>query len=156
MLVRGSGLAATMSNYLITEITSNPVISVQVRTEIVDGSGSGGLETLTVVDHATGRRATIPATALFVLIGAEPHTGWLAGTVARDPQGYLLTDLHAADDADPAWPLDRPPMLLETSVPGVFAAGDVRSRSVKRVAAAVGEGATAVRLIHAYLAGEDA
>ena len=108
-----------------------------------------------MVDHTTGRATTIPATALFVLIGAQPHTSWLAGTVARDPQGYLLTgQLAAATDAAPAWPLERPPMLLETSVPGVFAAGDVRSRSVKRVAAAVGEGATTVRLIHAYLAGE--
>jgi thioredoxin reductase (NADPH) len=155
MLVRGSGLAATMSNYLVTEIIDHPAISVRVRTEIVDGGGSGGLETLTVVDHATGRSETIPATALFVLIGAEPHTEWLAGTVARDAQGYLLTGQHAVTgDAHPPWPLERPPMLLETSVPGVFAAGDVRSRSVKRVAAAVGEGATAVRLIHAYLAGE--
>jgi thioredoxin reductase (NADPH) len=155
MLVRGAGLAATMSNYLITEITSNPAISVQVQSEIVDGGGSGGLATLTVADHTTGRRTTLPATALFVLIGAEPRTGWLAGTVARDPQGYLRTGLQAAaSDADPAWPLKRPPMLLETSIPGVFAAGDVRSRSIKRVAAAVGEGATAVRLIHGYLAGE--
>jgi thioredoxin reductase (NADPH) len=156
MLVRGSGLAATMSSYLIIEITSNPVISVRVRTEIVDGYGSGGLESLTVLDHSTGRQETIPATALFVLIGAEPRTEWLAGTVARDAQGYLLTGQHAAaSHAEPAWPLERPPMLLETSVPGVFAAGDVRSRSLKRVAAAVGEGATAVRLIHAYLAGEE-
>ena len=155
MLIRGAGLAATMSNYLITEITSNPVISVRVRTEILDCGGHGGLETMTVVDHTTGRPETIAATALFVLIGAEPHTDWLAGTVARDPQEYLLTGQQVVtQDTDPAWPLERPPMLLETSVPGVFAAGDVRSRSVKRVAAAVGEGATAVRLIHAYLAGE--
>jgi thioredoxin reductase (NADPH) len=155
MLVRGAGLAATMSKYLITEITSNPAITVRVRTEIVDGGGSGDLETLTVVDHTTGRTTTLSTTALFVLIGAQPHTDWLAGTVARDPQGYLLTgQLATATDAAPTWPLERSPMLLETSVPGVFAAGDVRSRSVKRVAAAVGEGSTAVRLIHAYLAGE--
>ncbi len=157
MLVRGSSLAATMSSYLVTEITNHPAISARVRTEIVDGDGSGTLESLTVLDHGTGRQSTIPATALFILIGAEPHTDWLAGTVARDAQGYLLTGQHAAaGDAHPAWPLERPPMLLETSVPGVFAAGDVRSRSAKRVAAAVGEGATAVRLIHAYLAGESA
>ncbi len=157
ILVRGTGLAATMSTYLITEITSHPAISVRVRTEIVDGIGSGGLEALTVVDRSTGRQATIPASALFVLIGAEPRTEWLAETVARDPQGYLLTgQLAGVRGAAPAWPLERPPMLLETSVPGVFAAGDVRSRSVKRVAAAVGEGATAVRLIHAFLAGEHA
>ncbi len=155
MLVRGPGLAATMSHYLVTEITNNPVIFVRVRTEILDGGGSAGLETLTVIDRVTGRQETIAAAGLFVLIGAQPHTEWLAGTLARDLQGYLLTgQLAAAIDADPAWPLERPPMLLETSVPGVFAAGDVRSRSVKRVAAAVGEGATAVRLIHAYLAGE--
>ena len=133
MLVRGPSLAATMSTYLITEITGHPAISVRVRTEIVDGGGSGGLETLTVVDHTTGRPATIAATALFVLIGAEPHTEWLAGTVARDPQGYLLTgQLAGTAGATPVWPLERPPMLLETSVPGVFAAGDVRSRSIKR------------------------
>jgi thioredoxin reductase (NADPH) len=155
MLVRGSGLAATMSSYLITEIASNPAIAVRARTEIIDGGGAGGLEAVTVVDHVTGRTTTIPAVALFVLIGAQPHTDWLAGTVARDRQGYLLTGQHAAvPDADLAWPLERPPMLLEASVPGVFAAGDVRSRSVKRVAAAVGEGATTVSLIHAYLAGE--
>jgi len=155
MLVRGGGLAASMSTYLITEITNNPAITVRVRTEIIDGGGSSGLEALTLVDRTTGRTTTIPATALFLLIGAEPHTEWLAGTVARDPQGYVLTgQLVAANDATPAWPLLRPPMLLETSVPGVFAAGDVRSRSVKRVAAAVGEGATTVQLIHAYLAGE--
>ena len=113
------------------------------------------METLSVIDHASGRTETVQAAALFVLIGAAPHTDWLAETVARDPQGYLLTgQLAATKDAAPAWPLERPPMLLETSVPGVFAAGDVRSRSLKRVAAAVGEGATTVRLIHAYLAGE--
>ena len=140
---------------MLRELASNPVIAVRVRTEIVDGGGSGVLETLTVVDRNAGGTTTIPATALFVLIGARPHTEWLAGTVARDYQGYLLTgQLAAANAATPAWPLERPPMLLETSVPGVFAAGDVRSRSVKRVAAAVGEGATTVRLIHAYLAGE--
>lgn len=156
MLVRGPGLAATMSDYLISEISSHPAISVRVSTSIVDAGGSGGLDTLTVVDDTTGRRSSIRATALFVLIGAEPHTEWLDGTVARDPKGYLLTGQHAGTaDADPAWPLrERAPMLLETSLPGVFAAGDVRSQSVKRVAAAVGEGATAARLVYAYLTGD--
>jgi thioredoxin reductase (NADPH) len=156
MLVRAADLAATMSEYLITEIASHPAISVRVRTEIVGGGGSGALEALTVSDHTTGRIEVIPAAALFVLIGAEPHTLWLAGILARDPKGYLLTGQHVSADAVPAWPLERSPMLLETSIPGVFAAGDVRSRSVKRVAAAVGEGATAIRLVHAYLAGEQA
>jgi thioredoxin reductase (NADPH) len=134
---------------------SNPVIAVRVRTEIVDGGDQAVWSILIVVDHTTGDASTIPATALFVLIGAQPHTEWLNGTVARDYRGYLLTgQLAAASSVTPVWSLERPPMLLETSVPGVFAAGDVRSRSVKRVASAVGEGATTVRLIHAYLAGE--
>jgi thioredoxin reductase (NADPH) len=119
MLIRGPGLAATMSNYLVIEISSHPKISVRVRSEIVDGGGSGGLESLIVVDRSTGRTEILPATALFVMIGAEPRTDWLSGTVARDPQGYLLTSQHAtAAYGHPAWPLDRPPMLLETTVPG--------------------------------------
>ena len=157
MLVRGGGLAATMSKYLITEITSNPAISVRVRTEIVDGGGSGGLETLTVVDHTTGRTDDRAGNgAVRADRGRAAHRiGW--------PEPWRATPRAICSPASrprpprmpiPAWPLERPPMLLETSVPGVFAAGDVRSRSVKRVAAAVGEGATAVRLIHAYLAGE--
>ena len=104
-------------------------------------------------DNTTGRAETLPAAALFILIGAEPHTDWLAATVQRDDRGFLLTgrDLLRDGQPPPGWPLDRPPLLLETSLPGVFAAGDVRHGSVKRVASAVGEGAIAIQLVHDYL-----
>jgi thioredoxin reductase (NADPH) len=104
-------------------------------------------------DNASGRTENVPAAALFVLIGAEPRTQWLGDIVARGDRGYILTghDLLHAGKPPPGWPLQRPPLLLETTVPGVFAAGDVRHRSVKRVASAVGEGAIAVQLVHEYL-----
>ena len=95
----------------------------------------------------------MPAAALFVMIGAEPHTGWLAGCIERDARGFILTgrDLYQAGELPAGWPRQRPPLLLETSMPGVFAAGDVRHRSIKRVASAAGEGATAIQLVHEYL-----
>jgi thioredoxin reductase (NADPH) len=144
-----------MSDYLVTEIDNAPNIAVRLSTEIVDAGGDGRLETLTVRDRATNTVQTIPASAVFLLIGAEPGTDWLAGTVERDDRGYLLTGRDLMTDAEPAraWPLARPPLLLETSLPGVFAAGDVRAGSTKRVASAVGEGAIAVRLIHEHLNG---
>ena len=149
MVVRGRALGATMSDYLVTVISASPNIELLLETEVVDGSGSCGLDSLTLLDRTTGTRREVPAAALFVLIGGEPRTEWLAGSVDRDARGYLLT----GEDVLPgSWPLSRPPMLLETSMPGVFAAGDVRSRSVKRVAAAAGEGATAIHLVHEYLA----
>jgi thioredoxin reductase (NADPH) len=149
MVVRGSALAATMSDYLVTVIAASSNIELLLETEVVDGSGSCGLDSLTLLDRATGNRREVPAAALFVLIGGEPRTEWLAGSVDRDDRGYLLT----GEDVLPgSWSLARAPMLLETSMPGVFAAGDVRARSVKRVAAAAGEGATAIHLVHEYLA----
>jgi thioredoxin reductase (NADPH) len=153
MLVRGRDLGSTMSDYLVTEIDNAPNIAVRLRTEIVDGGGDGHLETLTVPDRATNMVHTLPVSAVFLLIGAEPGTEWLAGTVERDDRGYLLTgrDLLSGSESATAWPLARPPLLLETSLPGVFAAGDVRAGSTKRVASAVGEGAIAVRLIHELL-----
>jgi thioredoxin reductase (NADPH) len=153
MLVRGQDLRSTMSDYLVTEIDNAPNIAVRLGTEIVDGSGDGHLETLTVRDRATNTVHTLPVSAVFLLIGAEPGTEWLAGTVERDDRGYLLTgrDLMSGSESATAWPLARPPLLLETSLPGVFAAGDVRAGSTKRVASAVGEGAIAVRLIHELL-----
>ena len=153
MLVRGSSLRASMSEYLVSEIEQAPNIQVRLGTEVVDGSGSGRLETLTLRSRVDASTEVVSASALFLLIGAEPRTGWLAGSVARDDHGYVLTgqDLLASGDVSPAWPLQRPPMLLETSMPGVFAAGDVRHRSIKRVAAAAGEGSTAVQLVHEYL-----
>jgi thioredoxin reductase (NADPH) len=153
MLVRGQSLESTMSEYLVTEINNASNIAVRLRTEIIDGGGNSHLETLTVRDSAAGTVSNLPASAVFLLIGAQPSTEWLAGTVQRDDQGYLLTgrDLKPPDGSPTAWPLKRSPLLLETSLPGVFAAGDVRAGSTKRVASAVGEGAIAVRLIHEWL-----
>jgi thioredoxin reductase (NADPH) len=154
MVVRGPGLGVTMSDYLVTVVAETANIEVLAGTEVVDGAGAGGLDSVTLRDRGSGARREVPATALFVLIGAEPRTEWLAGAVARDERGFVLTGRDL--ERDGAWPLARPPLLLETSLPGVFAAGDVRARSVKRVAAAAGEGATAVQLVHEYLAGDDA
>jgi thioredoxin reductase (NADPH) len=157
LLVRGDDLGKSMSEYLVRELGQIPNVRVRLNTELVDGEGDDRLDALLVRDRATGEVERLEAAALFVMIGAQPHTDWLDGTVARDDRGYVLTgpDL-VRDDVPRRWPLERAPALFETSVPGVFAAGDVRYGSVKRVTTAVGEGATAVQLVHAYLAGEDA
>jgi thioredoxin reductase (NADPH) len=154
MVVRGTSLGASMSEYLVTVIGASENIRVLLGSEVVDGGGDDGLTFLTLADRATGERRVLPAAALFVLIGAEPRTGWLAGSVDLDDRGFVLTgrELLAGGAAAPSWPLRRSPLLLETSMPGVFAAGDVRHRSVKRVAAAAGEGATAIQQVHEYLA----
>jgi thioredoxin reductase (NADPH) len=152
VLVRGDRLGATMSEYLVRDIRTAGNVRVRYRTRVVDGAGPATLHSLTLSEVRTGETEVVPASALFLLIGAEPHTEWLAGSLARDPGGYLLTGRDVLR-AGASWPLDRPPLPLETSVPGVFAAGDVRHRSVKRVASAVGEGAVAVQLIHGYLNG---
>jgi thioredoxin reductase len=149
ILVRRSGLTETMSDYLIREIEALPTVDVRGRVHVVDGSGSDFLEEFVLEDLDTGERET-HAGVLFVLIGSQPRSDWLAGSVALDRWGSLLTGADAA--ASGAWPLERPPLLLETTVPGVFAVGDVRANSVKRVASAVGEGALAVTLVHQYLA----
>jgi len=152
MVVRGGGLSATMSSYLVTEISKTANITVRADTEVTGGEGRCSLETLTLRQRSTGAAGTVPAAALFVMIGAEPRTGWLDGILQRDGQGFILTGRDLGDGrADGGWPLDRAPLLLETSMPGVFAAGDVRHRSIKRVASAVGEGATAIQLVHEYL-----
>jgi thioredoxin reductase (NADPH) len=149
VLVRGEALAASMSDYLIQELATTRNVEVRLRTRVVDGRGADRLEAVVVEDARAGRREELPAAAMFVLIGAEPHTRWLEGTIQRDAAGYVST----GRDVSPAgWTVARPPMLLETSVPGVFAAGDVRQGSVKRVAAAVGEGSAAIGAVHAYLA----
>jgi thioredoxin reductase (NADPH) len=154
MLVRGDTLATSMSDYLITELGQLPNVTVRLCTEVIDGEGNGRLEALTIQDRKTGASERLSCSGLFVLIGADPHTDWLDGSVERDPQGYILTgtDLMRDGRAPSSWPLARPPFHLETSLPGVFAAGDVRYGSVKRVASAVGEGASAVQLLHQYLA----
>jgi thioredoxin reductase (NADPH) len=150
LLVRGPDLARSMSEYLVREIDQAPNVAVRLRTQVADGLGGHRLEGL-ALRHG-GAVEEVPAAALFVMIGGEPRTEWLAG-VERDDRGYVLTghDLLGPDGLPAGWPHARPPLLLETSIPGVFAAGDVRHRSVKRVASAVGEGAVAVQLVHQFL-----
>jgi thioredoxin reductase (NADPH) len=152
LLVRGPDLAKSMSDYLIQEIEQAPNVTVRLSTQVVGGLGRHRLEGLVLRHRDAGTTEEVPAAALFVMIGGEPRTEWLAG-VERDDRGYVLTghDLLGPDGPPAGWPLPRPPLLLETSIPGVFAAGDVRQRSVKRVASAVGEGAVAVQLVHQYL-----
>jgi thioredoxin reductase (NADPH) len=156
MLVRRDSLERTMSDYLIREIRATSNVSVRLRTEITEGHGSGHLEALSLYDKAEDRTERVPAAALFVLIGGEPRTRWLPEAVQL-ARGYIRTGRDVVPDrSDPSWwPQGRVPLPLETSVPGVFAAGDVRYRSIKRVASAVGDGATAVRLTHEYLSAED-
>jgi thioredoxin reductase (NADPH) len=155
LVVRGDNLPHSMSDYLIKEIGATPAITVRLETEVIDGHGGERLDGLTLRDKRSGRAERIPADALFVLIGGEPRTEWLPKAVQLEG-GYILTGRDIVRDAGhPArWPLDRAPLPLETSVPGVFAAGDVRYRSIKRVASAVGDGSTAVRVAHEYLAAE--
>jgi thioredoxin reductase (NADPH) len=152
MLVRGGSLELSMSYYLIQQIAGIENISVRTCTEVIEASGDGHLEQLTLRDLNTGTTESVDAGQLFIFIGAAPRTGWLDGVVARDGHGFIVSgpDLNQAEHK-PGWPLDRSPYHLETSVPGVFAAGDVRSDSAKRVASAVGEGAMAVMLVHRYL-----
>jgi thioredoxin reductase (NADPH) len=153
LLVRGSHLARSMSEYLITEVAATGNIDIRTDVEIIDGHGDPRLQQLTVRNRVTAATETCDADALFVLIGAEPHTGWLPSEIAVDDWGYIVTGGDLLDHGKPpiGWPLQRPPMLLETSVPGVFAVGDCRHRSVKRVAAAVGEGSVAITLVHDHL-----
>jgi thioredoxin reductase (NADPH) len=157
MLVRGDTLARSMSDYLIREIDATPNIAVCLHTEVCDGHGDDRLEALTLYDRRHDRTRQIPATELFVLIGGEPRTRWLPGAI-QVQRGYILTGRDVVrDDSDPSrWPLNRAPLPFETSMPGVFAAGDARCRSIKRVASAVGDGAAAVRLAHEYIAAQQA
>jgi thioredoxin reductase (NADPH) len=152
LLVRGGSLGRTMSDYLVKEIQANSSIAVRLGTQVVGAGGVGRLEHLSLRDVRTGATEAVPAAALFILIGAQPRTGWLASTVERDEQGFILTGHDLLRDGQPpGWPLERLPLLLETSIPGVFAAGDVRHRSIKRVASAVGEGSIAIQLVHEHL-----
>jgi thioredoxin reductase (NADPH) len=153
LLVRGRSLATSMSDYLIKEIEATQNIRVRFGTRVVEGGGEGRLEHLGLEDLASGLTETVPAAALFVLIGAEPRTGWLPEEIVRDRRGYIITGPDLLQDGRPprGWVLGRPPLPMETSIPGVFAAGDVRYGSVKRVASAVGAGAIAVQSIHEHL-----
>jgi thioredoxin reductase (NADPH) len=154
MLVRGSSLAATMSTYLINDIAKAPNIQVETQSQVVAVHGQNRLESISISCAKTGTVETVPTSSLFVFIGAEPRTEWLDGFVQRDAKGFVLTGADLLQDGKPpqGWPAGRTPSLLETSVPGVFAVGDVRHGSVKRVASGVGEGSIAVQFVHQYLA----
>jgi thioredoxin reductase (NADPH) len=153
LLVRGVSLAASMSEYLIKELEAAANIEIRLNTRVIAGGGRGRLEHLVLENTVSRATEAVPTAALFVLIGAEPRTGWLSEDIVRDRGGYIVTgqDLLRIGRSPEVWPLKRPPMLLETSMPGVFAAGDVRHATVKRVASAVGEGSIAIPLIHSYL-----
>ncbi|MFI9527637.1 FAD-dependent oxidoreductase [Micromonospora rosaria] len=153
LLIRGADLTASMSRYLIDQLDGIDQVTVHPHTEVVAAAGDEHLQRLTLRDTRTGERREVDASWLFVFIGAEPRTGWLDGVLVRDERGFVTTgpDLVAGGQRPPGWSLPRDPYHLESSMPGVFAAGDVRTASVKRVASAVGEGAMAVSLVHRYL-----
>jgi thioredoxin reductase (NADPH) len=153
MLVRSDGLAASMSRYLIRRIEENPAINLRTCTEIVSLEGSEHLERVQLRNKRTGKTETRDVRHIFVMTGAVPNTAWLGGCVLLDAKGFIKTgtDLSPEDLAATRWPLTRPPHLLETSLPGVFAVGDVRAGAVKRVASAVGEGSIAIASVHQML-----
>lgn len=154
ILVRGESLSTTMSHYLVREIEATPNVEVQTQTVVSGGGGEGQLERLVLRDTESGEEQAVAADALFVLIGARPYTDWLPPEISRDRRGFLWTgDELRGDDG---WPLQRRPVALETSMPRVLAAGDVRQASVKRVASAVGEGSVAIQLVHELLSEEPA
>lgn len=153
MLVRGPSLAATMSQYLVDQIEKTENIQVECRTRVTAVDGEERLRSISITCDASGETQTVPASALFIFIGAEPCTAWLDGVVERDSRGFVLTgpDLSGDGKRPKGWQLDRDPGLLETSVPGIFAVGDVRHGSIKRVASSVGEGSVAIQFVHQYL-----
>jgi len=151
ILYRGDSLTRSMSQYLVDQIAQHPNVDVRVNAEVRECHGEENLEAITIAEAGEERRAS--AQSMFVFIGAAPRTDWLEGAVKRDQRGFILSgpDVTAPGVSGPPWPLERPPYLLETSMPGVFVAGDVRSQSIKRVASAVGEGAMAVQFVHNYI-----
>ena len=153
LLARGDSLETSMSRYLIREIEAARNVAVRLGTRVVDGGGRGRLENLVLEDCASGLTETVSAAGLFLLIGAEPHTDWLPEEIARDEDGYIVTGRDFSHYGPPrrGWHVERLPLPLETSMPGVFAAGDVRHGAVKRVASAVGEGSIAIQTVHEYL-----
>ena len=153
MLVRGESLGATMSQYLIEQIQTTPNIHVEFHSRVAEVHGENRLESVSIVCDVTGDLKRVPTNSLFVFIGAEPRTAWLDGTIERNERGFILTgpDLLKSGKKPKGWMLERDPTLLETNIPGVFAVGDVRYGSVKRVASGVGEGSVAVQFVHQYL-----
>ena len=153
MLVRGPSLSRTMSQYLIDQIGETPNIEVRPGTQVLEVRGQGSLSEIVIGDAGSGATETVPASSLFIFIGAMPRTDWLEGVVQRDEHGFILAgpDLTGNGRRPAGWPLDREPYLLETSVPGIFVAGDVRHGSIKRVASGVGEGSIAISFVHQYL-----
>ncbi|MBD2022281.1 FAD-dependent oxidoreductase [Leptolyngbya sp. FACHB-36] len=151
MLVRGESLTKSMSQYLIDQIEAMPNISVETFSSVLEAKGDTSLEAIAIQNAVTGDVKTVPATSLFIFIGAEPRTDWLDGVVERDNRGFILTGADLKDKRPKGWTLDREPYLLETNIPGVFAVGDVRHNSVKRVASGVGEGSICVQFVHQYL-----
>jgi thioredoxin reductase (NADPH) len=151
ILVRGESLADSMSDYLIRQIDAAPNVDVCYRVQVADGTDTTHLESLVLADTASGARRSVPADALFVLIGSQPRTQWLGDAIAHDQWGSIITGPDLLAGGGHRWPPGRAPLPLETSLPGVFAAGDVRQGSVKRVASAVGEGAATIPLVHHYL-----
>jgi thioredoxin reductase (NADPH) len=156
LLVRANGLSATMSRYLIQRLEENPKVEPDFHTEITGLAGAEHLERVTWRDRDSGIESEHAIRHLFLMMGASPRTEWLKGCLALDPKGFILTgrdlDGVGGEDGNPRWPLVRAPEMLETSLPGVFAVGDVRSGNVKRVASAVGEGAISIHLVHRALA----
>ena len=154
LLVRGDSLEKGMSQYLVDEIKAQPTIRVWLSSQVTAVEGETQLERITILHSDTGQTEVVPAKAIFIFIGAQPRTDWLEGIVKRDANGFILAgpDLMQNGKRPEGWPLDRDPYLLESSVPGIFVAGDVLHDSVKRVASAVGGGAIAVQFVHQYLA----
>jgi thioredoxin reductase (NADPH) len=150
LVVRAGSLAAGMSHYLARHVEATPNVDVRLRTEVVGGGGDDGWLRHLVLRGAGAEDETVRAEGLFLMIGARPRTDWVPSEVARDSRGFILTGADLGDDS--GWPLERSPHLLETSMPGVFAAGDVRHGAVKRVASAVGEGSIAIQLVHQLVA----
>jgi thioredoxin reductase (NADPH) len=153
MLVRGDSISKGMSSYLVEQIATTTNIKVLLNSNMEAVHGDGKLEEITVSNSATGEKQKVPASAVFIFIGAQPRTDWVAGVLQRDESGFILTGPDLLKDGKPpeSWSLRRNPFWLEASVPGVFVAGDVRHRSVKRMASAVGEGSMAVQFVHQHL-----
>ena len=153
MLVRGESLSAGMSQYLEDQIAATKNITVKLNTSVVEVKGNGHCESITLMNNQTCARETVPASALFFYVGAIPYTDWLGNIVERDPKGFIVSGMHLLKDGKRpgGWTPDRDPFMLETSVPGIFVAGDVRHSSTKGVTSGVGEGAMAVKLVHQYL-----